>query len=365
MSRFSHGLALALNRPFRGRSSADSSRACGRALLVALAVLGLPGCYVLHLAGGQLDLVNAQQPIEEALASEADPMRRALLAEVPAIVAFGEQVVGLAPSDSYVGYYAIQRPWLTLVLSAAPRDRLQPYTRWYPFAGRVPYRSYFDEERARAAERELERAGYDTFLHHSPAYSTLGFFRDPITTPMLDRGPPCPPAAEPARLDGCKLMGLAETVLHELTHQHLYVPGHTTFNEQLASFVGRTAAIQYLTQRGVYDEALRARLEVAFGRQRALQAEVEKVAKQLEALYASELSLADKLARRQPLFDELSQRAAELFPDTTRDHWKMNNARILQYRRYDRGADTMRRTYEAAGSSWLRFWGMISRPDRR
>jgi predicted aminopeptidase len=332
-----------------------------RALVLAFVLVLMQGCYVLHLAGGQLGLVNDQQPIDEALASEADPRRRALLAEVPGIHAFGESVVGLKRSDSYVGYYAIQRPWLTLVLSAAPRDQLVPYTRWYPIAGRVPYRSFFDEERAKAAQRELDAMGYDTYLHHSPAYSTLGFFRDPVTTPMLDRGPPCPPPAVPERLDLCRLAGLAETLLHELTHQTLYVPGQTTFNEQLASFVGRTAAIQFLSQRGVYDEALRARLEVAFGRQRALETEASQVTKELGELYASSLSLEQKLARREPLFRALAARAAQIYPDTRPENWTFNNARLLQYRRYDRQADTMRKTFEEAGGSWARFWQLVGR----
>jgi predicted aminopeptidase len=373
MRSLSHGRVPVLNQcnprgSATGGSWADSSTACGlpvralaRALALVLALVQLPGCYVLHLAGGQLGLVNDQEPIEEALAREPDPRRRALLAEVPGIHAFGEAVVGLKRSDSYVGYYAIQRPWLTLVLSAAPRDRLAAYTRWYPIAGRVPYRSFFDEERAKEAQRELEAMGYDTYLHHSPAYSTLGFFRDPVTTPMLDRGPACPPPAIPERLDRCRLAGLAETLLHELTHQTLYVPGQTTFNEQLASFVGRTAMVQFLSARGIYDEALRARLAVAFGRQRALEAEAAQVTKELDALYASPLSFEQKLARREPLFRALAVRAAQIYPDTRPESWTFNNARLLQYRRYNRAADTMRKTFEEAGGNWQRFWQLVSR----
>lgn len=334
--------------------SAPSRLRLMRALLMLLSCCFTTSCYVAHLARGQLDLVNAQVPLRKAVESEQDPVRRALLAEVPLITWFAVHVVQMTPSDSYVGYYAVDRDWLTLVLSAAPRDKLEPLTRWYPFAGRVPYRSYFDEPRAKRAQAELEAAGYDTYLHDSPAYSTLGFFRDPITTPMLEGGLSCPAPEKATELDPCRIAGLAETLLHELTHQYRYVPGETDFNEQLASFVGRTAAVAYLRYRGLYDEALGARLLVAYEKQERFADEVGVVAKELDALYASDLPLSDKLVRRQPLFEKLNQTAATLFPE--REPVTMNNARILQYLRYDRSAETFAKLWTTSNQSWSDFW---------
>ena len=330
----------------------------------ALSLLGsgaLGGCYVLHLAKGQLDLVNGQRPLDVAVRDERDPVRRALLAEVPSIRAFAERVLGFSPSESYVGYYAVERGFLTLVLSASPRDRLKAYTRWYPIAGRVPYRSFFDEERAKRAQAELEAQGYDTYLHSSPAYSTLGFFRDPITTPMLERGPPCPKPTSRETLDGCLVAGLAETLIHELTHRHLYIAGKTRFNEQLASFVGRTGVIQYLASRGLYDEALRQRLLVAYERQYTFQHEAAAAARELQTLYAGPLSRAEKLARREPIFMRLESRALEIFPDSAPGKFRMNNARILQYLRYDRGSTKFERLWREAGYAWARFWPLVER----
>ena len=319
----------------------------------------MQGCYVLHLAGGQLHLINDQKPIPEAVQAEGDPTRKALLGEVETIKRFAREVLGFSPDDSYAGYYAVERGYLTLVLSAAPKDQLVPLTRWYPFAGRVPYRSYFDEARAKRAQSELEREGYDTFLHPSAAYSTLGFFRDPVTTPMLDRAPPCPPPATERELDGCKLAGLAETLLHELTHRHAYAPGHTDFNEQLASFVGRKAALQYLMWRGLYTPELRARLEVAYGRQRAFDERVAEAQKELSAIYARPLSREQKVSLREPVFAALAVDAAQIFPDSTPDKFMMNNARILQYGRYDRNSQEMQALWEQAKGNWARFWSLV------
>jgi predicted aminopeptidase len=319
----------------------------------------LQGCYVLHLAGGQLHLINDQKPLDQAVLEEKDPARKALLAEVEPIKQFARDMLGFSPDDSYAGYYPVERGYLTLVLSAAPKDSLTPITRWYPFAGRVPYRSYFDEARAKRAEQTLQEEGYDTFLHPSAAYSTLGFFRDPVTTPMLDRAPPCPAPPAPEVLDRCRLAGLAETLLHELTHRHAYAPGHTDFNEQLASFVGRKAALQFLIWRGVYDAPLRARLETAYRRQRAFEELVTGASKKLSAIYESPIPFEQKLREREPVFAEIALRASQIFPDSKPDDFRMNNARILQYGRYDRNSQDMQAMWERAGGDWQRFWSQV------
>ncbi len=349
------------------RTTRSRGARLGRVLVAyAFASMALSGCYVLHLARGQLDLINSQTPLAQAIRDERDPARKQLLAEVPLITGFAESVIGMEPSESYAGYYAVQREWLTLVLSAAPKDALKPYTRWYPVAGRVPYRSYFDERRARRAQLQLEAQGYDTYLHKSPAYSTLGVFRDPVTTPMLDRRLPCPPPDHPNELDACRVAGLAETLIHELTHQHLYIRGKTNFNEQLASFVGRTGAIQYLMWRGLYDEALRARLQVAFDRQRSFEDYATQAASKLRLLYAGHSTASTKLAAREPIFAAVAQRGLSSFPDTVKEDWEpMNNARILQYVRYDRHSDVMGSLWKQAGTSWPRFWRLVQRRVRK
>lgn len=328
-------------------------------LALSFACLFSGGCYVLHLANGQLSLVNDQIPLRRAITDERDSTRRALLAEVPHITSFAVQHLRMEKSDSYAGYFPVDREWLTLVLSAAERDSLTPLTRWYPFAGRVPYRSFFDPARAKAAQAELEAEGYDTYLHESPAYSTLGFFRDPVTSPMLDDALLCPAPTKSAPVDGCRVAALAETLLHELTHQQRYRPGDTDFNEQLASFVGRKGAIEYLVSRGLYDGELRARLTVAYARQERFAAEVAAAARELEALYAQHLTLEQKLAQRKPVFERLEQTARELYPQRTPEQLRMNNARVLQYVRYDRSATTFRTLFEKSKQRWSRFWPLV------
>lgn len=304
-----------------------------------------PGCYVLHLAKGQLDMVNGQVPIaslEET--GDLTDAQRALLEEVPRIKQFTERVLRLRPSRSYHGYYDVGRDWLTKIVLAAEKDRLEPYTEWYPVAGRVPYLSFFDEAKAESKAEELKARGLDVYIGGSPAYSTLGWFRDPVTTPLL-----LYPRVE-----------FVEVIIHELVHQHLYVPGDTNFNEQLASFVASKALPLYFASRGELSHVQEA-IGQTRERRATFEARVAAARTQLEALYASAQSREAKLKAREPIFAELTKELEALYPGRDDLDWTMNNARMLQYVRYAQKADYLEAMYTDADGSWLIFWDRVGR----
>jgi len=175
------------------------------------------GCGLLPLAAGQLSLINDQLPLPAAIAHESDPERRRLLTEVPSILAFAEDVVGLHAGTSYRGYFATERSGMTYVVTACERTRFVPYSWWFPIVGTVEYRSYWDEADALAAAAELEAEGYDTWISPARAYSSLGILSDPVATTMLRDGLPA----------------LVEVLIHELTHARLFVPGQTAVAESV------------------------------------------------------------------------------------------------------------------------------------
>jgi predicted aminopeptidase len=115
------------------------------------------------------------------------------------------------------------------VLSAARRDRLEAYTWWYPVVGRVPYRGFFERDAAEEAGRALRARGFDVDVRPAAAFSTLGWFADPLLSSTAEAGP----------------VSLVEIVLHELFHATLYVPGDTVFNESAATFVGHRGALAF------------------------------------------------------------------------------------------------------------------------
>lgn len=307
---------------------------------LALLALVLAGCSLGALAGGQLTLINGQVELQRAIAQEPDPERRMLLSEVPAIRNYAEQVVGLWAGKSYTGYYATDRKGLTFVVTACERLRFEPYSWWFPVAGKVEYRSYWDEEDANREAADLEAKGYDTWISASRAYSTLGIFRDPVITTMLRDGLPA----------------LVEVLVHELSHAKLYVPGHTDWNEALASFVGERGAERYFeTERFAatpYPAEVRARAE----RRGRFDALIAAAGDELEALYSSSVADEVKLRERTRIFGQLSAELQVLSPKDDPDTWRMNNARIVHFRRYSASSGLLTEMWRASGENFRRFW---------
>lgn len=295
---------------------------------------------MLALGAGQLSLINDQQPLPAAIAREPDPERRRLLQEVPEIVAFAEEVVGLHAGRSYSGYFETEREGLTFVVTACRRTRFEPYTWWFPIVGTVEYRSYWDEADARAEADALEAQGYDTWISPSRAYSSLGILRDPITTTMLRDG----------------LTGLTEVVIHELSHARLFIPGHTEWNEALASFVGERGAERYFEQERWKHTPLRQQMQARAERRQQLDRAVSQTYEALEQLYSQELPDPEVLRQRQAAFEALSaSMQAILPPDRPRD-LRLNNARLLHLHRYGASNEDLAKLWQASKENFRTFW---------
>lgn len=303
-------------------------------------LLAAPGCSMLALAGGQLALINNQLPLPAAIAQEQDPARRALLREVPSILAFAEDVVGLQVGRSYSGYFETERSGLTYVVTACARTGFDAYRWWFPIVGTVEYRSYWDEAQAHAVASELEAEGYDTWVSPSRAYSSLGILRDPITTTMLRDG----------------LSGLAEVLIHELSHAKLFIPGQTDWNEALASFVGERGAEQYFRGARFAGSPLQTEVERRLERRATFDQAVAQAFVELEQLYASARPESEKLALRQGVFDRLSAELRARFPEDPLRDVRVNNARLLHFRRYTAHGVVLEQLWAASGRSFRRFW---------
>jgi predicted aminopeptidase len=327
------------------------SRMLGRHRLQASALLFAFfsfGCSFVKLAGGQLELVNEQRRLDRAIASERDPERRAMLAEVHGVRRFAREVVGMNPGDSYTGYFETEREGMTYVLSASERTKLQPYWWWFPVAGKVEYRSYFDKDDALEAAAELEALGYDTWISPSRAYSTLGIFRDPVSTTMMREG----------------ITGFVEVLLHEMAHGKLYVPGHTEWNEALATFVGQRGAERYFEAPRFASTSLRAEMTRRAAQKLALDRLVAGACDVLERLYASDASDARKLQEREQVFVALQRAILRERPSDNPATWRMNNARLTHFRRYSASSDEVVALWERSGGSFRRFWQLAKEHGR-
>jgi len=202
-----------------------------------LCALGLSSCnliYVVRVGRAEARILRSRVPLTEVMTDSTvdlttrSKLRLAWDARTFAVRELGFQNTG----NSYTSLARLESDTLALVLTAAYRDRLAFRTWWFPIAGRIPYRAYFSTNAAERAQDELEDEGFDTYLRPTAAFSTLGWFADPLYSTML-------------RLDD---VGLVQTVLHELAHNHLYVPSRGRFNESFANFAGHVAAIQFFCQ---------------------------------------------------------------------------------------------------------------------
>lgn len=177
-----------------------------------------------------MKILTGRRPFDEVIADPrtSDDTRRKLRLARQAR-AFAIHQLELNAGDSYTSFTQLDSDTLAWVLSAAHRDRLESKTWWFPIVGRVPYKGYASESSARKAQSKLDREGLDTNLRTTSAFSTLGWFADPLLSSLL-------------RYDE---VDLVETILHELSHNHLFVPGRVRFNESFATFVGRVGAIRF------------------------------------------------------------------------------------------------------------------------
>jgi predicted aminopeptidase len=202
---------------------------------VGLIAVAAGGCYLLQSAEGQLDLMSKRQPIERVIGAAATPATlRTQLKAVAAIRDFASRELALPDNGSYRSYADVGRRYVVWNVVAAPEFSVDPKQWCYPIAGCVAYRGYFVERRARSFAGGLRGTGFDVAVGGVAAYSTLGHFNDPVLNTMM----------------GWNDVELASIIFHELTHQLLYVPGDSAFNEALATTVEEEGVRRWLGAQG-------------------------------------------------------------------------------------------------------------------
>jgi predicted aminopeptidase len=203
----------------------------GIACLIAFPV----GRYLMRAGWEEAKILARRRPIVQVVADPATPpVLRTKLELVLDARAFARDSLGLRTGQSFTTFSTLDSDTLVLVLSGAYRDKLVPYTWWFPVVGRVPYKGYFDFAEAKRQLADLTARGFDARLGGASAFSTLGWFNDPLL-PTTVRG---------------DSLNLANTVIHELTHNTFYASGGAVFNESFANFVGSRGAERFFRSRG-------------------------------------------------------------------------------------------------------------------
>lgn len=327
-----------------------------RVLAIMLTGLLLAGCssiaFVQHSWQGQHEVMALSVPIVDLLDSpNTDPALKARLAEALAARRFASAALGLPDNPSYTRYSALPRPYALWNLFVAPELSLEPVQHCYLFTGCLAYKGYFSREAVEAAAQHWQRQGMDVFIGDIPAYSTLGWYDDPLLSSMLHWDDDY----------------VALTLFHELAHQQFYLKDETAFNESFASFVGQEGLRQWRASKGLPPP------DPALGTQQAeFNALVMVTRERLQVVYTSNLpesvarSVKDTEFAR--LRSDYKQWRNEQWDGSTRfDGWfagELNNASLLPFGLYDHWVPAFVMLFDKTGREWPAFYQAVERMGR-
>lgn len=318
------------------------------ALLLLIAVIG--GCaspgYYLHAISGQVELLNKRRPVEEVLNDPATtPQTRQQLELVRRLREFASRELGLPGNRSYRTYADLERPFVVWNVFATPELSLEPKRWCFVFAGCVPYRGYFARDKAEQFAASLKQDGYDVYVGGVPAYSTLGWFNDPVLNTFIQRS-----EAE-----------LAGLLFHELAHQVVYVGGDSAFNESFATVVELEGVQRWFGRHGTAPQAEAYRQKIR--RREQFIALVLKHKAKLAGIYTSNLGVAEKRAAKKRIFGELRNDYAALKTDwgghSDYDKWSeqdLNNAHLAAIGMYHQYVAAFQKLLRQQGDDLKNFY---------
>jgi predicted aminopeptidase len=311
-------------------------------LTVAIAAI-LPGCsplYVLRAAYEEGKILWRREPIADFMDKtdlRGDTQEKLKL--VLAVRQYARDVLKFNVGGSYASYSRVDRPDLSYIVMAAPKTELKPYTWWFLIVGNVPYKGVFSRAEAEAEIARLKAEGYDTTLRTSAAFSTLGWFDDPLLSHLL-------------RYDKTIL---TEIVFHELFHNTLYVKGAGAFNESSANFVGHRAAIDFFGARFGTESQEYSRAVQIWSDEREFGHFIDEMARTLRDLYSRKIPLEAKIRLREQVFarskEEWQRRIADRPNHTFRGFSQrtLNNAVLMHYLVYLQDLDLFESLFDACG----------------
>jgi predicted aminopeptidase len=313
--------------------------AAGGTLLVAATPLGR---YLARAAWEEGKILRGRRPISRLVRdSTVDAATRAKLRLVLEARAFANDSLRLPAKDAFTQYTQLESDTLVLVLSGALKDRLVGKSWWFPVVGRVPYKGFFDVADAQRAERALAAEGYDTYLRPAPAFSTLGWFNDPLLSTTIT----------------ADSVDLVNTVIHELTHNRYYAKNAAVFNESFANFVGARGAERFFLARGDSASARRAvdrwaddRLLAAYWARLYTALDSAFTANPGDTLRARRLAIRDStyVDARRFLVDSIGPRLRTI-PAWYAERVRLDNSALLARRIYLTDLERFERVYESTG----------------
>jgi len=329
-------------------------------LITAALLLGISafcsGCYTLKQGTTMLGYLGRAVPLEELgnengnNASDGFTLdNRLFVQRVEDIRGFAMRELGLKKSKNYTRYVELDRDYLAAVVSASAKDSFARHEWWFPVTGKVPYKGFFNVADARKERAKLEKKGLDVWIRGVDAFSTLGWFRDPLYSYMKNYSD----------------RNLAELIIHELLHATVYLKGQSQFNEELAEFVGVEGARLYMEKTRESQAQDDADAADAQADRAAYLAFIRALIAELDELYKSDpltITREEKLQRKEEIIEGAKARFKESYEENfSTDNYRgfselpVNNAYLELYRLYHEEDHYYKDLYERSGNDLVKF----------
>lgn len=320
-------------------------------LLKKISYLAFPlllnGCqfgYFLHSAKGQISILSSKVEVEKALQdekiSEVEKQKIRLAQEARQ---YAVEKIGLVKNKNYSEYVKLTRPYVTYVVSAAEKKKLKQFEWDYPIVGKMPYKGFFDEGLAKEEEQELIQKGYDTFLRGVSAYSTLGWFQDPLLSSMTNYRDDI----------------LVNTIIHETVHATLYIKNSADFNERMAVFIANKATEEFYFAKEGASSATVASIRAENADENLFSGFISHELRKLEAWYLEADRTDEQKSVR--LAEIKSRFQSEVLPKLKTKTYSnfaeknLNNARLLLYKTYVSDLADFEKLFVLVGQNYGKF----------
>jgi predicted aminopeptidase len=324
--------------------------------LIAALVLGVcsflfSACYTLKQGAAMIGYLRRAVPLENLVGSPqstgpASDETVRFVERVEDIRRFSVEELGLKPTRNYTRYVEIDRDYLAAVVSASEKDSFTPYRWWFPIVGDVPYKGFFNPEDAKKEGADLQKKDLDVWIRPVEAFSTLGWFRDPLYSFMKNY----------------TVNRLADLIIHESFHATVFLSSHTQFNEELAEFIGSEGARLYVEKKYGADST-EAQETIARREEDArFVSFIQSLIAELNPVYNSDSAREEKLAKKAEIIEAARRRFADNYDAMfTSERYRgfidmeINNAYLELYNLYYERNDRFKELYRASGSDIRKF----------
>lgn len=298
-------------------------------IICPISILTLTSClptYLVKSSYNQIKILNEREPISKVLErNDITPELRHKLELALEVRAFAEKELKLKPTENYKTFVDLKRPYVSWVVSAAKKDALEPHNFWYPVVGSLPYKGFFTKEEAEAEAQSLKIDGFDVVVRGVTAYSTLGWFDDPLLSSMVDGAD----------------HGLVNVIIHESTHATLYIKSQAEFNERLATYMGNLGTELFYQKREGQKSSTLKQIADDNGDERAFSEFITREMNELKEWYEKEKKPIPEDRRQEQFKNIQTHFTKELLPKLKTKNYQrfaasnLNNAVLIYYRTYE------------------------------